>query len=71
MSAIVKVIIRSPQEQTSFMLSNIKTIIRDWSVSATVSGFIAVLIGFASAMAIVLQAGQAAGASPQILESWI
>ncbi|PKI01372.1 benzoate/H(+) symporter BenE family transporter [Glaciecola sp. 33A] len=53
------------------MLSNIKTIIRDWSVSATVSGFIAVLIGFASAMAIVLQAGQAAGASPQILESWI
>lgn len=53
------------------MLLNIKTIIRDWSLSATVSGFIAVLIGFASAMAIVLQAGQAAGASPQILESWI
>lgn len=53
------------------MLSSIKTILQDWSISATVSGFIAVLIGFASAMAIVLQAGQAAGASPDILESWI
>jgi len=71
MSAIVKAIFNSQQEQTALMLSNIKAIIRDWSVSATVSGGIAVLIGFASAMAIVLQAGQAAGASPQILESWI
>ena len=53
------------------MVSSIKSIIQDWSLSATVSGFIAVLIGFASAMAIVLQAGQAAGASPEILESWI
>jgi predicted benzoate:H+ symporter BenE len=40
-------------------------------VSATVSGFIAVLIGFASAIAIVLQAGQAVGSSLQLLESWI
>jgi predicted benzoate:H+ symporter BenE len=40
-------------------------------VSATVSGFIAVLIGSASAMAIVLQAGQAVGSSLQLLESWI
>jgi benzoate membrane transport protein len=53
------------------VLSTIKTVINDWSFSATVSGFIAVLIGFASAMAIVLQAGQAAGASPAMLESWI
>jgi benzoate membrane transport protein len=51
--------------------ANIRAIIQDWSLSATVAGFIAVLIGFASAMAIVLQAGQAAGASPEILESWI
>ncbi|WP_412972142.1 benzoate/H(+) symporter BenE family transporter [Glaciecola sp. MF2-115] len=58
-------------DQTENKPANIRAIIQDWSLSATVAGFIAVLIGFASAMAIVLQAGQAAGASPERLESWI
>ncbi|MFQ3251590.1 MAG: benzoate membrane transport protein [Glaciecola sp.] len=58
-------------DQTENKPASIRAIIQDWSLSATVAGFIAVLIGFASAMAIVLQAGQAAGASPEILESWI
>ncbi|NVK73202.1 MAG: benzoate/H(+) symporter BenE family transporter, partial [Oceanospirillaceae bacterium] len=37
-------------------------IVKDFSVSAFVAGFVAVLIGFASSVAIVFQAAQAAGA---------
>lgn len=46
-------------------------ILKDLSLSAIVAGFIAVLIGFASAVAIVFQAAQAAGANPAQVESWI
>jgi benzoate membrane transport protein len=41
------------------------------SVSALVAGFIAVLIGFASSVAIVFQAAQAAGADANMIVSWI
>ncbi|BFM48086.1 benzoate/H(+) symporter BenE family transporter [Marinomonas sp. THO17] len=40
-------------------------------MSAVVAGFVAVLIGFASSVAIVFQAAQAAGASEAIVVSWI
>ncbi|MBU2177956.1 MAG: benzoate/H(+) symporter BenE family transporter [Gammaproteobacteria bacterium] len=43
----------------------------DWSLSAIVAGFVAVLVGFASSVAIVFQAAAAAGASPEITASWV
>lgn len=49
----------------------IKSFISDLSLSAISAGFIAVLVGFASAMAIVFQAAQAAGASHEIIISWV
>lgn len=47
------------------------TLLKDLSLSAIVAGFIAVLVGFASAVAIVFQAAQEAGANPAQVESWI
>lgn len=44
---------------------------KDLSLSAVVAGFVAVLVGFASSVAIVLQAAQAAGASNEIMASWL
>lgn len=46
-------------------------VLRDISVSAIVAGFVAVLIGFASSVAIVFQAAQAAGADEATIVSWI
>ncbi|MBU2280088.1 MAG: benzoate/H(+) symporter BenE family transporter, partial [Gammaproteobacteria bacterium] len=43
----------------------------DWSLSAIVAGFVAVLVGFASSVAIVFQAASAAGASAEITASWV
>lgn len=50
---------------------NIKTLATDFSFSALSAGFLAVLIGFASAMAIVFQAAQAAGATQEMIVSWV
>ena len=44
---------------------------RDISLSAIVAGFVAVLVGFASSVAIVLQAANAAGASNAQMASWL
>lgn len=46
-------------------------LLSDFSFSAFTAGFIAVLVGFASAMAIVFQAATAAGADQSMIESWI
>lgn len=46
-------------------------LLRDLSLSAVVAGFVAVLVGFASSVAIVLQAATAAGASQDIMASWL
>lgn len=46
-------------------------IVNDMSVSALVAGFLAVLIGFSSSVAIVFQAAQAAGADANMIVSWI
>ena len=45
--------------------------IKDLSLSAIVAGFVAVLVGFASSVAIVLQAAAAAGASQDMMASWL
>jgi len=41
------------------------------SLSATVAGFVAVLVGFTSSVAIVFQAAQALGATPAQTSSWL
>lgn len=50
---------------------NIKAISSDLSLSAISAGFIAVLVGYASAWVIVYQAAIAAGASQEMIDSWI
>jgi benzoate membrane transport protein len=45
--------------------------LKDVSFSAVVAGFIAVLVGFTSSVAIVFQAAQALGATPAQITSWI
>jgi benzoate membrane transport protein len=43
----------------------------DLSISALVAGFVAVLVGFTSSVAIVFAAAQAVGANPQQMTSWM
>ncbi|MDP3139197.1 MAG: benzoate/H(+) symporter BenE family transporter [Burkholderiaceae bacterium] len=44
---------------------------RDLSLSAVVAGFVAVLVGFTSSVAIVFQAAQAFAATPAQISSWM
>ena len=44
---------------------------RDFSVHAAVAGFVAVLVGFTSSVAIVFQAATALGATPAQIASWM
>lgn len=44
---------------------------RDLSLSSVVAGFVAVLVGYTSAVAIVFQAAQALGATPAQTASWM
>jgi benzoate membrane transport protein len=45
--------------------------VRDVSVSAATAGFVAVLVGFTSSVAIVFQAATALGATPAQISSWM
>ena len=45
--------------------------VKDLSLSAFVAGFVAVLVGFTSSVAIVFQAAQSFGATPAQVTSWI
>ncbi|MCK0714393.1 benzoate/H(+) symporter BenE family transporter [Chromohalobacter sarecensis] len=45
--------------------------LRDLSVSASVAGFVAVLVSYASSAVIVFQAAEAAGASPAQIGGWL
>lgn len=47
------------------------SLLRDFSLSALVAGFVAVLVGFTSSAAIVFQAARALGATPEQIGSWI
>jgi hypothetical protein len=44
---------------------------KDLSWSSFTAGFVAVLVGFTSSIAIVFQAAQAFGATPEMLASWL
>ena len=44
---------------------------RDVNLSAATAGFVAVLVGFTSSVAIVFQAAQAFGATPEQITSWM
>jgi len=44
---------------------------KDLSLSAATAGFVAVLVGFTSSVAIVFQAAQAFGATPEVIASWM
>src|SRR5690349_7252286 len=44
---------------------------KDLSLSAFTAGFVAVLVGFTSSVAIVFQAAQAFGAMPEMVSSWM
>lgn len=46
-------------------------LMRDLSLSAAVAGFVAVLVGYTSSVAIVFQAAQALGATPAQTASWM
>jgi benzoate membrane transport protein len=45
--------------------------LKDLSLSAATAGFVAVLVGFTSSVAIVFQAAQAFNASPELITSWM
>ncbi len=47
------------------------SILKDFSVSTIVAGFVTVLVGFTSSAVIIFQAAQALGASPAEIASWI
>ena len=49
----------------------LRAMLKDVSLSAVVAGFIAVLVGFSSSVAIVFQAAQGLGATPDQITSWI
>jgi len=53
------------------MANVIQTLKEDWSVSASVAGFLAVLIAYAGPLIIFLQAAQAAQVSDAMMASWI
>jgi benzoate membrane transport protein len=44
---------------------------RDLNLSAATAGFVAVLVGFTSSVAIVFQAALAFGATPEVITSWM
>jgi len=53
------------------MLGRMRRLIRDLSAPAVVAGFVAVLVGYTSSVAIVFQAAQALGATPAQTASWM
>ena len=53
------------------MASLFNTLKEDWSLSATVAGFLAVLISYAGPLIIFFQAAQQAQVSPEMMISWI
>ena len=53
------------------MTSLLKTLKQDWSLSATVVGFLAVLISYSGPLIIFFQAAQKAQVSSEMMISWI
>lgn len=53
------------------MTTLLKSLKEDWSISATVAGFLAVLISYSGPLIIFFQAAQQAQVSPEMMISWI
>lgn len=53
------------------MATLLKTLKEDWSLSATVAGFLAVLISYSGPLIIFFQAAQKADVAPEMMISWI
>jgi benzoate membrane transport protein len=53
------------------MTTPLRRLSRDLSLSAVTAGFVAVLVGFTSSVAIVFQAATALGATPEQIASWM
>ena len=53
------------------MTTLLKTLKEDWSISATVAGFLAVLISYSGPLIIFFQAAQKANVAPNMMISWI
>ena len=53
------------------MTTLLKTLKDDWSLSATVAGFLAVLISYSGPLIIFFQAAQKANVAPNMMISWI
>src|SRR5690606_23482195 len=53
------------------MATVLQTLKEDWSLSASVAGFLAVLISYAGPLIIFFQAAQAAQVSDAMMASWI
>lgn len=47
------------------------SLLKDWSVSASVAGFVAALVGFTSSVAIVFEAARQLGATQAQMSSWM
>jgi benzoate membrane transport protein len=52
-------------------VTGLAQLVRDFSLSAVIAGFVTVLVGFTSSAVIVFQAAQALGASPIEIGSWM
>jgi benzoate membrane transport protein len=55
----------------NYVKYGMSNLIRDVSFSAVVAGFVAVLVGYTSSVAIVFRAAEALGATPAQLASWM
>lgn len=53
------------------MTTLLKTLKQDWSLSATIAGFLAVLISYSGPLIIFFQAAQKAHVSTEMMISWI
>ena len=61
----------SYKRQGAARSGTLRAMLKDVSLSAVVAGFIAVLVGFSSSVAIVFQAAQGLGATPAQITSWM
>ncbi|CAG68304.1 benzoate membrane transport protein MFS superfamily) [Acinetobacter baylyi ADP1] len=57
--------------QGGIMTTLLKTLKQDWSLSATIAGFLAVLISYSGPLIIFFQAAQKAHVSTEMMISWI
>lgn len=74
-SSLLAVATKANTDRHAARMLNMKTIFNDlkndWSISATVAGFLAVLISYSGPLIIFFQAAQQAQVAPEMMISWI